>query len=160
MVAGRGIEMAGGAGGVCRPRSGLPAVVAFFAIVATLCHDKARRLAGEAGRAAAIEAFEPVTARAFIARFGTAFACLFVLVGVVGILHTSVLGSSFEHIVGGVSMWVPLAVGTLVTAVVAMAALRSPDPTSVYKAVLPVMLVLLSLPVSYTHLTLPTKRIV
>lgn len=145
MVAGLVIQMACVAGVSFLPSAVLPAVVAFFAIVATLCHDKARRLAGEAGRAAAIEAFEPVTARAFIARFGTAFACLFVLVGVVGILHTSVLGSSFEHIVGGVSMWVPLAVGTLVTAVVAMAALRSPDPTSVYKAVLPVMLVLLSL---------------
>lgn len=91
------------------------------------------------------EAFEPVTARAFVAKFGTAFACLFVLVGVVGILHTSVLGSSFEHIVGGVSMWVPLAAATLVTAVAALVALRLPDPTAVYKAVLPVMLVLLSL---------------
>lgn len=91
------------------------------------------------------ESFEPVTARAFVAQFGTAFACLFVLVGVVGILHTSVLGSSFEHIVGGVSMWVPLAAATLVTAVAALVALRLPDPTAVYKAVLPVILVLLSL---------------
>lgn len=92
-----------------------------------------------------VEAFEPVTARAFVAKYGAAFACLFVLVGVVGILHTSVLGSSFEHIVGGVSMWVPLAVATLVTVVAALVALHLPDPTSVYKAVLPVMLVLLSL---------------
>ncbi|MFR4804548.1 MAG: hypothetical protein ACLT98_15265 [Eggerthellaceae bacterium] len=86
-----------------------------------------------------------MTARAFVAKFGTAFACLFVLVGVVGILHTSVLGSSFEHIVGGVSMWIPLAFATAVTAVAGLAALRLPDPTSVYKAVLPVMLALLTL---------------
>lgn len=96
-------------------------------------------------RSSACEVFEPVTARAFVAKFGTAFACLFVLVGVVGILHTSVLGSSFEHIVGGVSMWIPLAFATVVTAVAGLAALRLPDPTSVYKAVLPVMLALLTL---------------
>lgn len=145
MVAGLVIQMAFVAGASLLPSAVLPVVVALLCIVATLCHDKVCRIAGEEGRAAATEAFEPVTARAFVARFGTAFACLFVLVGVVGILHTSVLGSSLEHIVGGVSMWVPLAVATAVTAAVAMVALRSPDPTSVYKAVLPVMLVLLSL---------------
>lgn len=145
MVAGLAIQMVFVASASLLPAAALPVVVALLCIVATLCHDRVCRCAGEEGRAAAIEAFEPVTARAFVARFGTAFACLFVLVGVVGILHTSVLGSSFEHIVGGVSMWVPLAVATAVTAAVAMAALRSPDPTSVYKAVLPVMLVLLSL---------------
>lgn len=145
MVAGLVIQMAVVALVSLLPTSALTPVIVFFTIIAVLCHDQAGRIAGSAGRAAASDAFEPMTARAFVAQYGTAFACLFVLVGVVGILHTSVLGSSFEHIVGGVSMWVPLAVATLVTAAVAMAALRSPDPTSVYKAVLPVMLVLLSL---------------
>lgn len=122
------------------------------AFVSVLCHfDIAVRKKGalSAGahpeRSSGCEVFEPMTARVFIAKFGTAFACLFVLVGVVGILHTSVIGSSFEHIVGGVSMWIPLAVATLVTAVAGLAALRLPDPTSVYKAVLPVMLALLTL---------------
>ena len=122
------------------------------AFVSVLCHfDIVMRKTGVLGedahgeRSSACEVFEPVTARAFVAKFGTAFACLFVLVGVVGILHTSVLGSSFEHIVGGVSMWIPLAFATVVTAVAGLAALRLPDPTSVYKAVLPVMLALLTL---------------
>lgn len=145
MVAGLVIQMTIVALVSLLPTPALTPVVIFFTIIAVLCHDQAGRMAGSAGRAAASVAFEPMTARAFVAQYGTAFACLFVLVGVVGILHASVLGSSFEHIVGGVSMWVPLAVATLVTAVVAMVALHSPDPTSVYKAVLPVMLVLLSL---------------
>lgn len=126
------------------------------ALVSCLCHlDVTLRASGVLGcgkirplatpAPSVAEAFEPVTARAFVAKYGASFACLFVLVGVVGILHTSVLGSSFEHIVGGVSMWVPLAAATVVTVAAALIALRLPDPTSVYKAVLPVMLVLLSL---------------
>lgn len=86
-----------------------------------------------------------VDVRGFLHRFGNPFMCLFVLVGVVGILHTSVLGSTSEHIVGDVSMAVPLGVATLITAVFAVVAMRLPDPTAVYKACLPVMLVLLSL---------------
>lgn len=86
-----------------------------------------------------------VDVRGFLHRFGNPFMCLFVLVGVVGILHTSVLGSASEHIVGDVSMAIPLGVATLITAVFAVVAMRLPDPTAVYKACLPVMLVLLSL---------------
>ena len=86
-----------------------------------------------------------VNVRDFLHRFGNPFMCLFVLVGVVGILHTSVLGSTSEHIVGDVSMAVPLGVATLITAAFAVVAMRLPDPTAVYKACLPVMLVLLSL---------------
>lgn len=71
--------------------------------------------------------------------------CLFVLVGVVGILHTTVLGSQSEHIVGDVNMWMPLVAATMLTAVVAGLTMRHPDPTAVYKGCLPVMLVLLSL---------------
>lgn len=70
-----------------------------------------------------------------------AYLCVFVLVGVVGILHTAVLGSQSEHLVGDVNMWVPLAVATLVTLLMAIVALRRPHPTSVYRACLPLLLV-------------------
>lgn len=74
-----------------------------------------------------------------------AYLCVFVLVGVVGILHTAVLGSQSEHLVGDVNMWVPLAVATLVTLLMALIALRRPHPTSVYRICLPLLLVVLSL---------------
>ncbi len=74
-----------------------------------------------------------------------AYLCLFVLVGVVGILHTTVLGSQSEHIVGDVNMWMPLVAATAITAVVAGLTVLHPDPAAVYKGCLPVMLVLLSL---------------
>ena len=67
------------------------------------------------------------------------------LVGVVGILHTAVLGSQSEHLVGDVNMWVPLAVATLVTLLMAIVALGRPHPTSVYRVCLPLLLVVLSL---------------
>ena len=62
-----------------------------------------------------------------------AFLCLFVLVGVVGILHTTVLGSQSESIVGDVNMWMPLVAATAITALVAGLTMRHPDPTAVYK---------------------------
>lgn len=151
MAAGLCIQMAVVAAASLAPSFLLTPLALGSALVSVLCHFEggARLHAGAAGAPAcppsACEVFEPVTARAFVARFGTPFSCLFVLVGVVGILHTSVLGSSFEHIVGDVSMWVPLAAATLIAVAVSSAALRLPDPTAVYKAVLPVMLVLLSL---------------
>lgn len=74
-----------------------------------------------------------------------AYLCLAVVVGVVGILHTSVLGSSFEHIVGDVNMGVPLAASTAITALVAMLMVQRLDPVSVYKVCFPCMLVILSL---------------
>lgn len=74
-----------------------------------------------------------------------AYLCVFALVGVVGILHTAVLGSRSEHLVGDVNMWVPLAVATLITLLMALIALRRPHPTSVYRACLPLLLVVLSL---------------
>ena len=156
MVVGLCIQMVVVAVTALLPSFLVPASAMFSALVSCLCHmDVTLRASGVLGRGkarsqahpmpSAAEAFEPVTARAFVAKYGASFACLFVLVGVVGILHTSVLGSSFEHIVGGVSMWVPLAAATIVTVAAALLALRLPNPISVYKAVLPVMLVLLSL---------------
>ena len=72
--------------------------------------------------------------------------CLFVLVGVVGILHTTVLGSQSEHIVGDVNMWMPLVAATALTAVVAGSDRAAiPIPRRCTKGCLPVMLVLLSL---------------
>ncbi len=149
MVAGLCIQMVVVVVASFLPHVALASIALLSALASFDCHfAMVPRAKGEGDASVlptASEAFEPVTARAFVAKFGAEFACLFVLVGVVGILHTSVLGSSFEHIVGDVSMWVPLAAATLITAVAAMVALRSPDPASVYKAVLPVMLVLLSL---------------
>ena len=72
-----------------------------------------------------------------------AFLCLFVLVGVVGILHTTVLGSQSESIVGDVNMWMPLVAATAITALVAGLTMR--HPTAVYKGCLPAMLAILSL---------------
>lgn len=77
--------------------------------------------------------------------FVQACLCLFVLVGVVGILHTTVLGSQLESIVGDVNMWMPLVVATLITALLAGLTMRHPNPTVVYKACLPVMLAVLTL---------------
>lgn len=74
-----------------------------------------------------------------------AYLCVFALVGVVGILHTAVLGSQSEHLVGDVNMWVPLAVATLITLLMALIALRRPHPTSVYRVCLPLLLFVLSL---------------
>lgn len=73
------------------------------------------------------------------------YLCLFVLVGVVGILHTAVLGSQSEHLVGDVSMWMPLVAATAITALIAGFTIRQPNPTAVYKGSLPAMLVILSL---------------
>lgn len=78
-------------------------------------------------------------------RLFQSYICLFVLVGVVGILHTSVLGSSSERIVGDVNMWIPLVVATAITVILASVTVRRPDPTTVYKVCFPCMLVILSL---------------
>lgn len=117
-----------------------------FLVVSALCFAVVNREHdADAIGLARTESRSRVNVRDFLHRFGNPFMCLFVLVGVVGILHTSVLGSASEHIVGDVSMAVPLGVATLITAAFAVVAMRLPDPTAVYKACLPVMLVLLSL---------------
>lgn len=83
--------------------------------------------------------------RHILLTFGPDYWCLFALVGVVGILHTSVLGSSSEHIVGDVSMAAPLFASTAVASAIALVASRRGNPTAAYKACLPIMLVVLSL---------------
>ncbi len=73
------------------------------------------------------------------------YACLFVLVGVVGILHSSVLGSSSEFIVGGVNMQLSRIVSLCATLAVAVFMVRNPNPTAIFKVCLPAMLLILSL---------------
>ncbi|MFR1637928.1 MAG: hypothetical protein ACLSVD_01405 [Eggerthellaceae bacterium] len=65
-----------------------------------------------------------------------AFLCLFVLVGVVGILHTTVLGSQSESIVGDVNMWMPLVAATAITALVGLT-MRHPNPRPSTRVVCP-----------------------
>lgn len=116
-----------------------------FMAVSAVCYVRSSASGRITREAEMNDAVSRMGMRKFMAHFGNPFMCLFVLVGVVGILHTSVLGSSSEHIVGDVSMSLPLGVATLITAVFVLLAMRLPDPTAVYKACLPVMLVLLSL---------------
>ena len=96
-------------------------------------------------RAVARSAGETMPVRRILLTFGPDYWCLFALVGVVGILHTSVLGSSSEHIVGDVSMAAPLFASTAVASAIALVASRRGNPAAAYKACLPVMLVVLSL---------------
>ena len=108
----------------------------------------AARSFGEAAggaRAVARSAGKTMPVRRILLTFGPDYWCLFALVGVVGILHTSVLGSSSEHIVGDVSMAAPLFASTAVASAIALVASRRGNPTAAYKACLPVMLVVLSL---------------
>lgn len=96
-------------------------------------------------RAVAQSAGETIPVRRILLTFGPDYWCLFALVGVVGILHTSVLGSSSEHIVGDVFMAAPLFASTAVASAIALVASRRGNPAAAYKACLPVMLVVLSL---------------
>lgn len=96
-------------------------------------------------RAVAQSAGETIPVRRILLTFGPDYWCLFALVGVVGILHTSVLGSSSEHIVGDVSMAAPLFASTAVASAIALVASRRGNPAAAYKACLPIMLVVLSL---------------
>lgn len=108
----------------------------------------AARSFGEAAggaRAVARPTSKTMPVRRILLTFGPDYWCLFALVGVVGILHTSVLGSSSEHIVGDVSMAAPLFASTAVASAIALVASRRGNPTAAYKACLPVMLVVLSL---------------
>ena len=96
-------------------------------------------------RAVAQSAGETIPVRRILLTFGPDYWCLFALVGVVGILHTSVLESSSEHIVGDVSMAAPLFASTAVASAIALVVSRRGNPAAAYKACLPVMLVVLSL---------------
>ena len=109
--------------------------------------NAARSFGEAAGGACAVarSAGKTMPVRRILLTFGPDYWCLFALVGVVGILHTSVLGSSSEHIVGDVSMAAPLFASTAVASAIALVASRRGNPTAAYKACLPVMLVVLSL---------------
>lgn len=109
--------------------------------------NAARSFGEGAGGACAVarHASKTMPVRRILLTFGPDYWCLFALVGVVGILHTSVLGSSSEHIVGDVSMAAPLFASTAVASAIALVASRRGNPTAAYKACLPVMLVVLSL---------------
>lgn len=132
-----------------------------YRVSVALAHESARASAledhgagnaaqslGEAAggaRTVAQSAGETMPVRRILLTFGPDYWCLFALVGVVGILHTSVLGSSSEHIVGDVSMAAPLFASTAVASAIALVASRRGNPAAAYKACLPVMLVVLSL---------------
>lgn len=109
--------------------------------------NAARSFGEAAGGTCAVarHASKTMPVRRILLTFGPDYWCLFALVGVVGILHTSVLGSSSEHIVGDVSMAAPLFASTAVASAIALVASRRGNPTAAYKACLPVMLVVLSL---------------
>ena len=118
-----------------------------YRVSVALAHEPARTSAlGDHGAGnAAQSAGETIPVRRILLTFGPDYWCLFALVGVVGILHTSVLGSSSEHIVGDVSMAAPLFASTAVASAIALVASRRGNPAAAYKACLPVMLVVLSL---------------
>ncbi len=71
--------------------------------------------------------------------------CVFVLTAVVGFLHTSVLGSAFEQVIGAVSMSVALVAAAVLLAGIVFVSHRVPQTTSVYRVVFPVMLTVLSI---------------
>ena len=71
--------------------------------------------------------------------------CFYVLVGVVGIIHTSVLGSSVEGVLGFVPMWVTRVASFIVFALVALAMGQSPNPSTVFRWAFPALIVTLTL---------------
>ncbi|NTU89844.1 MAG: LuxR family transcriptional regulator, partial [Actinobacteria bacterium] len=73
------------------------------------------------------------------------FINFFVLVGVVGILHTSVLGSSSEHIVGAVSMRGSILAATAIVVLIAILLGQKINPTTVYKVCFSCVIVIFSL---------------
>lgn len=73
------------------------------------------------------------------------YICFFVLTGVVGLLHTSVLGSTFEPVVGSVSMWEVRLLSLLVfAAIVALMGSRF-SPTRLFEVVFPTLIAVLTL---------------
>lgn len=73
------------------------------------------------------------------------FLCFFVLVGVVGILHTSVLGSSSESIVAAVPMWVTRAVSMLFFLLIVFLMGQRINPNTVFRIGFPLLIGILSL---------------
>ena len=75
--------------------------------------------------------------------FGS-FLCIFVLTAVVGLLHTSVIGSTFEPVVGAVPMAEALVLAAVLLAAVVLLSRRVPETSTVYRVLFPFMLVALS----------------
>ena len=74
----------------------------------------------------------------------SSFLCIFVLTAVVGLLHTSVIGSTFEPVVGAVPMAEALVLAAVLLAAVVLLSRRVPETSAVYRVLFPFMLVALS----------------
>ncbi len=83
--------------------------------------------------------------RALLGDLSGSLLCVFVLTAVVGFLHTSVLGSAFEQVIGSVSMSAALLAAAVLLAGIVFVSHRVPQTTAVYRVVFPVMLTVLSL---------------
>lgn len=73
------------------------------------------------------------------------YICFFVLVGVVGIMHTSVIGSSSEYVIGAVPMWVARVVALAVFLAVVLLMGTRLNPGSVFKTAFPLLIVVITL---------------
>ena len=74
----------------------------------------------------------------------SSFLCIFVLTAVVGLLHTSVIGSTFEPVVGAVPMAEALVLAAVLLAAMVLLSRRVPETSTVYRVLFPFMLVALS----------------
>ena len=82
--------------------------------------------------------------RELVGDLSGSFLCVFVLTAVVGFLHTSVLGNSFEPVIALVSMPIALLMATVLLAGVVFVSHRVPQASAVYRVLFPVMLTVLS----------------
>ena len=73
------------------------------------------------------------------------YAFFFVLVGVVGIMHTSVIGSSAEYVIGAVPMRFARIVSLIVFLVIALIAGRQFSLGSIFRVVFPVLIAVMTL---------------
>lgn len=73
------------------------------------------------------------------------FVCFFILVAVVGILHTSLLNTPSQHVVGAAPAWVSTIVSTVIVVVLVVLMGERLKPDIVYKVCFPLMVIILSL---------------
>lgn len=73
------------------------------------------------------------------------YACFFVLVGVVGLMHTSVLGSSSEYIVGAVPMWLTRVVSLALFLAIVLLMGRRFNFGVVFKVAFPIFIAIMTL---------------
>ncbi len=73
------------------------------------------------------------------------YACFFVLVGVVGLMHTSVLGSSSEYIVGAVPMWLTRVVSLVLFLAIVLLMGRRFNLGVVFKVAFPLFIAVMTL---------------